>query len=94
MIFRNVHRFAPGYTLVLAALFAIGLVATTPVPALAGKLAGNSGTWANTGSLNTSRTAHTATLLPSSQVLVVGGYDAAGTLKPGESVLHKNCQDR
>ncbi len=84
MICGNMPRFAAVRTLVLAALFAIGLVATTPVPALAGKVAGNSGTWANTGSLNTARTAHTATLLPSSQVLVVEGYDAAGTLTSAE----------
>lgn len=71
MIFRNVHRFAPGYTLVLAALFAIAFAAITPFPLFA-----QSGTWTNTGSLNTPRTAHTATLLASGQVLVVGGEDA------------------
>jgi hypothetical protein len=40
--------------------------------------AGTSGTWANTGSLNTARTDHTATFLPNGQVLVAGGY--AGNL--------------
>ena len=72
MIFRNVHRFAPVHTLVLAALFAILFAAITPIPLLA-----QSGTWTNTGSLNTPRTAHNATLLASGQVLVVGGEDAA-----------------
>jgi type II secretory pathway component GspD/PulD (secretin) len=33
-----------------------------------------SGTWTTTGSLNTGRYVHTATLLPNGHVLVVGGY--------------------
>src|SRR4051794_18926121 len=36
----------------------------------------NGGTWAVTGSLNTGRFLHTATLLPSGMVLVAGGLDA------------------
>jgi hypothetical protein len=71
MIFRNVQRFAPVHTLVLAARFAIAFAAIIPFPLLA-----QSGTWTNTGSLNTPRTTHTATLLASGQVLVVGGEDA------------------
>jgi len=35
------------------------------------------GTWTNTGALNTAREGHTATLLPNGQVLVAGGWDVA-----------------
>jgi hypothetical protein len=63
------YSFASIRTLVLAALLAVGWMASTTLPVFAG----TSGTWANTGSLNTGRTDHTATLLPNGQVLVVGG---------------------
>src|ERR1035437_379106 len=80
MICGNMPRFAAVRTLVLAALFVIGLAATTPLPALAA----NSGTWANTGSMNTTRTAHSATLLPNGQVLVAGGESSTGGLTSAE----------
>jgi hypothetical protein len=69
MIRRN--AFAAARTLLITARFAIAFAAITPFPLLA-----QSGTWTNTGSLNTPRTAHTATLLASGQVLVVGGEDS------------------
>jgi N-acetylneuraminic acid mutarotase len=52
-------------------MLTIGLVASVVVPALAG----SSGTWTITGSLNTARSSHTATLLPNGQVLVAGGFN-------------------
>jgi N-acetylneuraminic acid mutarotase len=35
----------------------------------------STGNWSPTGSLNTARSGHTATLLPSGQALIVGGYN-------------------
>jgi hypothetical protein len=71
MIRGNMQRLATVRTLVSTTLFAIAFAAITPFPLLA-----QSGTWTNTGSLNTPRTAHTASLLASGQVLVVGGEDS------------------
>jgi hypothetical protein len=62
-------------SLLLTALLAIGLL-TSPVPAIAQ----GSGTWTLTGSLNTARTGHTATLLANGQVLVAGGVNTAGAV--------------
>jgi hypothetical protein len=39
---------------------------------------GTNGTWTATGSLNTARYGHTATLLPNGMVLVAGGLDSSG----------------
>ena len=69
LIWRNMNKFAAVRVFVLAALFAAGLSA----------FAGASGTWALTGSINTARWAHTATLLPNGEVLVAGGYGASET---------------
>jgi uncharacterized protein (TIGR03437 family) len=41
-------------------------------------------TWSQTGSLNTARSGHTATLLQNGQVLVAGGYDSKGSLNSAE----------
>src|SRR5207245_6629931 len=37
------------------------------------------GTWSNTGNLNTSRAFHTATLLPNGKVLAAGGFSCGPT---------------
>jgi N-acetylneuraminic acid mutarotase len=72
MIWRNVNRFAAIRVFALTTVFASGLTA----------FAGTSGTWALTGSLNTARWNHTATLLQNGEVLVAGGWGAAGTNDP------------
>src|SRR5438128_1946311 len=40
--------------------------------------------WSYTGSLNTARPGHSATLLPNGKVLVVGGFSVAGVLASAE----------
>src|SRR5436189_278401 len=49
------------------------LLGSTPVATLSNSDEPASGTWSETGSLNTERYSHTATLLPNGMVLVAGG---------------------
>src|SRR6202035_3767715 len=64
----------------LAVWLAIALAAGIAVPGLAQ----SSGTWANTGNLNTARVNHTATLLNNGEVLAAGGNDHAGPFASAE----------
>ena len=67
-------------TLAFAGVVVLGLFAVAASTAVAQ----SSGTWALTGSLNTARAAHTATLLPNGQVLVAGGENTTGFLASAE----------
>ena len=74
------RRFGAIRALVSVGLFAIGLMVNTAAPSLAQ----SSGTWMTTGSLNTARVGHTATLLPNGQVLAAGGQGTTGFLTSAE----------
>lgn len=80
MIRVNPSSRKPICTRLLWGLLAVSLIATLAAPALAQ----TSGTWSTTGSLNTARSGHTATLLANGQVLVAGGSNATGALASAE----------
>jgi hypothetical protein len=65
-------------TLALSGVFITGLLGSTAVNAFAAA----SGSFALTGSLNTARYGHTATLLSSGKVLVTGGLGTNGIYDP------------
>src|SRR5579862_1208521 len=67
-------------TLAFAAVVGVSLLEVAASPALAQ----SSGTWAITGSLNTAKEDHTATLLTNGQVLVAGGENSTGFLASAE----------
>jgi N-acetylneuraminic acid mutarotase len=64
---------------ILAGRIAIPLLLLTVGMVVVQPCAGQSGTWATTGSLTTARVSHTETLLPNGKVLVGGGFDSDGT---------------
>src|SRR5215469_8620182 len=71
-------------SLLLISLFAIGFVASTALPAIAG-----SGSFNTTGSMNVGRIDHTATLLANGDVLVTGGANnSTGYLSSAELYNH------
>jgi hypothetical protein len=66
------QRLKSVHTFLFAGLLTIGLLANTPVPALAATAAFN-----KTGSMNVARIGHSATLLANGQVLVTGGWNGS-----------------
>jgi hypothetical protein len=68
MIRAKLHSLNTKFTIVLTGLLVIGLLGSVAV-----KAAGGSGSFALTGSLNTARYQHTASLLTNGEVLVSGG---------------------
>src|SRR5665811_2209240 len=66
---RAIHRLRHVGGLFVALVFALSLPLTAHAV---------TNTWSAAGSLATARIYHTATLLPSGQVLVAGGFDGSG----------------
>jgi WD40 repeat protein len=75
-------------SLILARRFVFPLLLLTAGLVLVHPCAGQSGTWTATGSLNTAREYHTATLLPDGKVLVAGGYDGNGFMLASAELYH------
>src|SRR5215831_13013632 len=87
MIRSNVYRFETICRSVLVGVLAIGLVASTAVPALAQ----TSGTWKKTGNMKDAREPG-AILLQNGQVLVAGGDGSNGLLSSAELYNPANGQ--
>jgi hypothetical protein len=60
------------------------LLGSTPIATLSNRNEPARGTWTLTGSLNTARGFHTATLLPNDMVLVAGGFGVSSDLASAE----------
>jgi hypothetical protein len=78
MIRMKLQSFKITRTLILSGLFTAALLGSTAVKAFAPAI----GSFATTGSLNTARYGHTASLLQNGEVLVTGGLGANGIYAP------------
>src|SRR2546428_4916314 len=78
---RSTRICAPQLTVLIMAVIAVTVFAASARPAFT-QSTGPS--WSYTGSLNTPRYGHTATLLPNGKVLVVGGASGADLLDSAE----------